>query len=109
MNEHDIIQRMRADNFVRNNGVVLRAINIGRPEYNKLSALCRALASEIDSSDFIDCINYLSEEELIKLRRCDDKGIANISDDELDNIEAKVSPKGIRLLAGKADDPCVRT
>lgn len=108
MNEQDILKKMRAESFVSNNGVVLRAINIGHISYNKLSSLCRALALSVERDEFIDCINYLSESKYIILRRCDDKQPASISDDDMDNIEAKVSPEGIRLLAGKVSDPCVR-
>lgn len=107
VNEQDILKKMRAENFVNNNGVVLRAINIGRPDYNRLSSLCRAMI-DIDKSEFIDCINYLSESKYIILRRCDNKQPANISDDDIDDMEAKVSPEGIQLLAGKTSDPCVR-
>lgn len=108
VNEQDIIKKMRADNFVSNNGVVLRAINIGRINYNRLSSLCRALEPDIEKADFTDCINYLSESKYIILRRCDNKQPANISDDDIDDIEAKVSPEGIKLLAGRLSDPCVR-
>lgn len=109
MNEQDMIKRMRADNFVNNNGIVLRAINIGRISYNRLSSLCGALAPEIERAEFTDCVNYLSEAGYIILRRSDNKQPASISDDDIDDIEAKVSPEGIRLLAGRTSDPCVRT
>lgn len=109
MNEQDIMKKMRADNFVENNGTVLRAINIGRITYNRLSHLCSALEPNINKAEFTDCINYLSESGYIILRRYDNKKPANISDDALADIEAKVSPEGIRLLAGKISDPCVRT
>ena len=108
MNEQDIIKKMRADNFVVNNGVVLRAINIGRVNYNKISSLCRALEPDIEKAEFTDCTNDLSESDYIILRRCGDKEPANISDDDFDDIEAKVSPKGIRILAGKLTDSCIR-
>lgn len=108
MTEQDIVKKMRADNFVSNNGVVLRAINIGRITYNRLSSLRRALEPDVDKAEFSDCINYLSESKYIILRRCDSKLPANISDDDIDDMEAKVSPEGIQLLAGKICDPCVR-
>lgn len=109
MNEQDILKKMRADSFVKNNGVVLRAINIGRVSYNKLEQLRCALESDIDKADFEDCVNYLSEEGYINLRRCDSKQPASIADDDIDDVEAKVSAKGIRLLAGKISDSCVRS
>lgn len=108
MNEQDILKKMRADKFIENNGIVLRAINIGRTNYNKLRQLRTALEPEIDRAEFSDCINYLAEAELITLRKCSDKSAANVADDDIDEIEAKVSAKGIRLLAGKLSDPCVR-
>ena len=107
MNEQDIIRKMRAENFVANNGTVLRAINIGRKNYNKLRQLQRALEPDIDLADFVDCVNYLSEAKYITLRKCSDKSSANIADDDLDEIEAKVSAEGIRLLNGKINDPCI--
>lgn len=107
MTEQDIVKKMRADNFVNNNGVVLRAVNIGRITFNRLSSLRRALEPDIEKAEFTDCINYLSESKYIILRRCDNKQPANISDDDIDDMEAKVSPEGIQLLAGKTSDPCV--
>lgn len=107
MNEQDIIKKMRADNFVSNNGTVLRAINIGRKNYNRLRQLQRALETDIDLADFVDCVNYLSEAGYITLRKCSDKSPANIADDDIDDIEAKVSADGIRLLNGKLSDPCI--
>lgn len=108
VNEKDIIRKMRADSFVKNNGVVLRAINIGRITYNRLEQLRNALEPDIDKADFCDCVNYLAESKYITLRRCDNKQPANIADDDIDDIEAKVSAEGIKLLAGKTADPCVR-
>lgn len=109
MNEKDILTRMRSEEFINNNGVVLRAVNIGRTKFNKLSQLCAALEPDIDEAGFTDCINYLSLAGYIDLRRCSDKQPTTLADDELDDIEAKVSAEGIRLLSGKISDDCVRT
>jgi hypothetical protein len=109
MNEQEILAKMRSGNFTENNGIVLRAINIGRTGYNKLSNLRDALQPDIDRTDFSDAINYLFLSGYIDLRRSDTKTPANIADDNIEDIEAKVSAAGIRLLAGKAKDDCVRT
>lgn len=108
MNEEAIKKKMRADNFTDNNGIVLRAINIGRTKYNKLKSLRGALEPDIDTAEFTDCINYLSEAGYITLRNCESKQPANVADDDIDDIEAKVSAEGIRLLAGKITDPCIK-
>lgn len=107
MNENEIIKKMRSDKFVKNNGIVLRTINIGRTSYNRLSQLRRALEPDISKEEFCDCINYLSGAKMIDLRRCDNKKAADIADDCIDDVEAKVSVQGIRLLAGKISDPCI--
>ncbi len=109
MNERNIIAKMRTEEFIENNGTVLRAVNIGRTKYNKLMQLCAALESDMDKAEFTDSINYLSLAGFIDLRRCGDKQPTTLADDELENIEAKVSAKGIRLLSGKISDDCVRT
>lgn len=109
MNEDKILAKIRSDEFVNNNGIILRAVNIGHTKYNKLAQLSSALESEIDRADFTDSINYLSLEGYIDLRRCTDKIHTTLADDELDDVEAKVSAKGIRLLSGKLTDSCVKT
>lgn len=109
VNEKEMKQKMRAGNFIENNGIVLRAINIGRTNFNKLRQLRAALEPDIGRSEFADCVNYLSEAGYISLRRCGSKAPANVADDDIDDIEAKVSANGIRLLAGKLADPCIRT
>lgn len=107
MNENEIIKKMRSDKFIKNNGIVLRTINIGRTSYNRLSQLRKALEPDISRNEFCDCINYLSGAKMIDLRRCDNKEPADIADVSIDDIEAKVSVQGIRLLAGKITDPCI--
>ncbi len=108
MNEEDIRRKLRADGFFENNGIVLRAINIGRTVFNSLAAVRRALDGEMDRQAFTDCVNYLSMEGYIILRLCGSKQPANVSDNDIDDIEAKVSGKGVRLLAGVINDPCIR-
>lgn len=108
MNEQDIVKKMRADNFIKNNGIVLRAVNIGRTSYNRLEQLRSALEPDIDKAEFADCINYLAEAGFITLRHCTSKQAANLADNDIDELEAKVSAAGIRLLAGKTLDPCVK-
>lgn len=107
MNEQDILKKMRAESFSKNNGIVLRTINILKTKYNRLDSISGAISSTIDKADFADCINYLSEAGYIALRRCDNKTPANIADNDIDELEAKVTPEGTRLLNGRKSDPCI--
>ncbi|MBQ8569347.1 MAG: type VI secretion protein [Oscillospiraceae bacterium] len=108
MSENEMLERIRSENFAETNGIVLRAINIGGIGYNKLAQLCRALAPETERDSFISAVNYLCLAGYINIRRCDSKAPADIADEDIDNIEAKLSAKGLRLLAGREHDDCVR-
>ena len=56
-------QRLKAGNFVRNNGRVLRTINILRHKYNKLSGIQNVLEDDgISQDEFLDAVNVLALE-----------------------------------------------
>ena len=108
MNEKDILNKMRSERFTDNNGTVLRAVNIGRTNYNRLAQLRSALDTDIDSAEFADAVNYLYLAGYISLRKISSGQPANTADDPIDECEAKLTADGIRLLAGKISDECVR-
>ena len=98
-------RKLNAGNFVRNNGLVLRTINILRYEYNKLRGVQNVLENQgVSEDEFLDSINFLAEEEYIKLRTITSKENASLADYNFEMIEAKLAAKGIRLLAGGIDD-----
>lgn len=98
---------LAAGNFVENNGRVLRTVNILRDKYNKLRTLSYAL-TDISEGEIRDCINYLQEAGYIHLRDITTKASGTLADNDYDELEAKLTATGIRLLAGKHDDPCIR-
>ena len=106
MDRSELLSRMEAGAFRENNGRVLRTINILKEKYVKLSTLPYALP-DIDESEIRKCINFLEEEAYIHVRRTDTKDMASISDFAVDNLEAKLSGRGIRLLNGGITDDCV--
>ena len=62
-------QRLRAGNFVSNNGRVLRTINILRHQYNKLSGIQNVLEEDgVTEDEFLDSVNFLALEGYIHLR-----------------------------------------
>ena len=82
---------LRAGSFVHNNGKVLRTVNILRLKYNKLTGVQ----------------SVLEEEGYIHLRRISNKEPAALADTDYTALEAKLTGKGIRLLAGGIEDDMI--
>ncbi len=105
MVDRNLKQRLNAGNFIANNGKVLRTINILRIKYNKLDGVQRVLKdSGICEDEFLDSVNFLSEEGYIDLRDISSKEPVSIADIDYELVEAKLTGKGIRLLAGGISD-----
>lgn len=105
MNPETIIKKANAANFIENNGKVLRGINMLRIDFNKLSSIRSALG--LDVGDFADSVNYLIESEYIRIRHVDTQKSVELADYPMDEIEGKLTAKGIQLLAGAVTDPCI--
>lgn len=106
MDSKEMLKRMEAGAFIANNGRVLRTINIIKGKYIKLSQVRYALPNAT-FEDIFKSINFLAEEDYIHVRRTESKEVANISDFNFDDLEAKLSGKGIRLLCGDLKDRAV--
>lgn len=102
----DIIKKIRAGNFKENNGHVIRTINILRDKPVKLKDIKYAL-TKIAECDIVDSVNFLQEEGYIRLRHIESKIETTLADAEFEQLEAKVSGKGIRLLNGSIKDDVV--
>lgn len=110
MDRKSLKQRLDAVNFISNNGRVLRTINILRYQYNELKSVQAVLEEEgIETWEFLDCVNYLTEEGYIRLREITSKNpVQELSQDvKYKTLEAKLTAKGIRLLAGGIKDDLV--
>lgn len=105
MNRDEMLKRIKASDFIDNNGKILRGIHMLMHDYKRLSSIYKALG--IDSDDFMDSVNYLIESEYIRIRHCDSHKYVELADFNLDEIESKLTAKGIQLLAGAFNDPCV--
>ena len=99
---------LRAGSFVHNNGKVLRTVNILRLKYNKLTGVQSVLEDDgIAEDEFLDSVNFLAEEGYIHLRRISNKEPAALADTDYTALEAKLTGKGIRLLAGGIEDDMI--
>ncbi len=97
---------IKAGRFVKNNGAVLRSINLMHHKFLKLSDI-KYVLEDMPENEYIDSINYLSESGYIILRHIKTKETVNISDVDYCDIESKLTPKGISLLIGKINDELV--
>lgn len=100
------MQLIKAENFRENNGSVMRTVNMLRHKYHKLKSVKYALP-DVSEGEVLDSINYLYEAGYIHLRNIITKEQATLADCEFDELEAKLTAKGISLLAGGITDPCI--
>lgn len=101
-------RRLRAGNFMINNGRVLSTINLLREKYNDLRSVGKAVSYDgIDKQEFIDSVNFLAEEDYIHLRDIKTHEDASLADFDYQSLEAKVTSKGIRLLGGGLEDDMI--
>ncbi len=102
-----LLRKLRAGNFIENNGMVLRDINLLRHQYVDLKSVRRVRADDLSEQEFLDCINFLSQEGYIGLREAHSKQETKLADAEYTALEAIVTGKGIRLLGGAIIDKMV--
>lgn len=108
INREEMRKRLATGAFVENNGVVLRTINILRHRYNKLTTIKYALP-QLAEDQFMDCLNFLQEEGYIHLRSVETQAEVQLADVlHYSELEAKLTGKGIRLLAQETKDPLIR-
>ena len=106
MDEKAVVNKIKAGRFIRNNGKVLRTINIMRYKYEKLSEVHFAL-DDMPDNEYYDSLNYLFEAGYIQIRHIRSRQPAALSDVDADELEAKLTDKGIKLLAGRIFDELV--
>lgn len=105
MNPEEIIKRARAAVFSKNNGKILRGINMLGTDYKNLTSIRSAL--NIDKDEFADSVNYLIESKFIQIRNVYTGAEAELADYPMDELECKLTAKGVQLLYGRISDPCV--
>lgn len=99
----EVFNKIKTGRFVKNNGKVLRTINLLRYRYEKLSEVRYAL-DDMPENEYTDSLNFLYEAGYIQLRNIRSKQEVSLADGEIEDLEAKVTSKGIRLLAGDLTD-----
>ena len=106
-NNEELLRKMRAENFVKNNGETLRAINVLRHGFCPLRNAWSVLTKLMTEQEFLDCINFLQLEGYLEIRHMDSHQQTDIADAHYGQLEAKLSGKGIRLAQGGILDELV--
>lgn len=103
-------KRIESARFAINNGRIMRVLNILYPNYHSLKSIELVLNEDgVGNSEFIECVNYLVEEGYIKMRDV----TSGYEVKEMSQyvhyaaLEAKLTPKGTRLLQGMIEDSLV--
>jgi hypothetical protein len=105
MNPEEMMKKARAAVFIKNNGKVLRGINMIGTDYNNLASIRSAL--NMDKDEFADSVNYLIESEFVRIRSVYTEAEAELADYPMDELEGKLTAKGVQLLYDRISDPCV--
>ena len=101
--ENEMMRDMKQARFRNNNAAVLRALNLLRIRYERLTDVKYAL-NNMEEQEFLDCINYLQEAGHVQLRRIRTKEKALLADWDYKELEGKLTHKGIKILSGDEID-----
>lgn len=111
MSRDEMMKQIRADAFPRNNGSVLTCINLlNRIGFSPLEQVRAGVNNwGVEKSDFLDSVHFLQQSGYIETRTIDGKVMgADLADHGYQELEVRVSAKGIRLMQGSMSDECVK-
>lgn len=103
----DLKNQLRKNRFIKNNGAVIRAINLLRTDYVNLVDVIAALDPQVVESDVLDSLNYLLEGGYIRLVKIRSEQAVDCIGDDYSLLAGKLTAKGIQLINGAIDDPCI--
>lgn len=110
MNEKErLLQQLRANAFPHNNGLVMRAVNIIRRGYNRMTDVQRAAEIwGVDENDFLDSVNFLALAKYVELRTIAERmPVPDFADTDWALLEIRLTAQGIRVMQGNIKDEMV--
>lgn len=93
--------------FIKNNGAVIRAINLLRTDYVNLVDVTAALEPQIAENEALDSLNYLLEGGYVRLVKIRSEQAVDCIGDDYTQLAGKLTAKGIQLVNGAIEDPCI--
>lgn len=95
----EILNRLSAAEFKKNNGIVMRGVAIGFPvRWFKLEELETVIQNRIGEQEIKKTIVYLSDEGYLKYRSINGEKVRDVVDFELSELEFRLAPRGTRLI-----------
>ena len=109
MNEQELLRKVQAGELASNNGTVIRTLAAVGSDYKylELRSLLLALAGTLDRAALCSSVNYLADSGYLSVRSTEDKVPASVSDTELEDLEVKLTPRGMQLQRCVVKDPLV--
>ena len=101
MEQAEMIERIRQKAFFKNNGMVLKAVNLLRDKFVALTDIRYALEPSMTEAEFRDSINYLTESGYIRLRHMDSKACTTLADTAMEQLDV------IKIIACVRKDECI--
>lgn len=111
MSREEMMRQIRADAFPKNNGSVLTCINLlNRIGFSPLEQVRVGVSNwGIEKAEFLDSVHFLQQSEYIETRTIEGKTMGvDLADYGYQELEVRVSSKGIRLMQGSISDECVK-
>lgn len=103
----NIKDQLRKNKFIKNNAAVIRAINLLRTDYVNLVDVTAALEPQIAENEALDSLNYLLEGGYIRLVKIRSEQAVECIGDDYTQLAGKLTAKGIQLVNGAIEDPCI--
>ena len=103
----NIKDQLRKNKFIKNNWAVIRAINLLRTDYVNLVDVTAALEPQIAENEALDSLNYLLEGGYIRLVKIRSEQAVECIGDDYTQLAGKLTAKGIQLVNGAIEDPCI--
>lgn len=86
---------------------MIRAINLLRTDYVNLVDVTAALEPQITENEALDSLNYLLEGGYIRLVKIRSEQAVECIGDDYTQLAGKLTAKGIQLVNGAIEDPCI--
>lgn len=103
----NIKDQLMKNKFIKNNGAVIRAINLLRTDYVNLVDVTAALEPQIAENEALDSLNYLLEGGYVRLVKIRSEQAVDCIGDDYTQLAGKLTAKGIQLVNGAIEDPCI--
>lgn len=107
MENSEMLNYFRQKRFFRNNGIVLKGINLLREKYVPVSDLRYAFEPRMTEAELLDSVNYLAEGGYISTRSSITKQPVALADCPFEELEVKISHDGIQIIACARTDDCI--